>query len=120
LWEVTVITGAHAIVYSADAQADRTFLHELLGTPSVDAGDGWLIIALPPAEIAVHPTDGPPKHELYLMCDDIQATTADLTGRGVVLDGGISDQGWGLLTTVRLPGGGSIGLYEPRHPVAAQ
>jgi hypothetical protein len=114
-----MITGMHAIVYSSDADADRAFLLELLGTPFVDAGGGWLILALPPAEIAVHPTDGPGQHELYLMCDDIQATVAELGDRGVVLEGGVSDQGWGLLTTIRLPSGGLLGLYEPRHPIAA-
>jgi hypothetical protein len=115
-----VITGAHAILYSSDADADRALLGELLrGHPTVDAGGGWTILGLPPAEVAVHPTDGAPQHELYLMCDDIEATVADLTARGVVLEGGIADQGWGLLTTIRMPGGGSLGLYEPRHPVAA-
>jgi hypothetical protein len=115
-----MITGAHAILYSADAQADRAVLTTLLaGHGTVDAGGGWLILGLPPVEVAVHPTDGPPQHELYLMCDDVEATVADLTARGVVVEGGVSDQGWGLLTTIRLPGGGALGLYQPRHPVAA-
>ena len=115
-----MITGAHAIIYSADAEADRALLRDLLGgRPTVDAGGGWLILGLPPAEVAVHPTGGAPQHELYLMCDDIEATVADLTARGVHLEGGVTDQGWGLLTTIRLPGGGALGLYEPRHPVAA-
>ena len=113
-----MITGAHAILYSADAEADRTFLRDLLGTRTVDAGGGWLILALPPAEIAVHPTEGPPRHELYLMCDDVETTVADLAGRGVTTDA-VTDQGWGLLTTISLPGGGALGLYEPRHPLAA-
>jgi hypothetical protein len=114
-----MITGAHAILYSADADADRAALAEILrGQPAVDVGGGWLILGLPPAEVAVHPTDGPPQHELYLMCDDVHATVADLTARGVVVEGGVTDQGWGLLTTIRLPGGGALGLYEPRHPVA--
>ncbi len=116
-----MITGTHAIVFSTDAQADRDVLTELLrGYQTVDAGDGWLILALPPAEVAVHPTDGPPQHELYLMCDDIEATVADLTARGVDIDGGISDQGWGLLTAIKLPSGARLGLYQPRHPIAAQ
>jgi len=114
-----MITGAHAILYSTDAEADRQLLGELLRTRTVDAGGGWLIFALPPAEIAVHPTDGPPQHELYLMCEDIEAAVAELTERGVVTEGGIADQGWGLLTTIRLPGGGPLGLYQPRHPIAA-
>ncbi|HEY2225933.1 extradiol dioxygenase [Actinomycetospora sp.] len=115
-----MITGAHTIIYSTDAEADRALLRDLLrGQPTVDAGGGWLILGLPPSEVAVHPTEGAPQHELYLMCDDIEATVADLSARGVVLEGGVSDQGWGLLTTIRLPGGGALGLYEPRHPVAA-
>jgi hypothetical protein len=115
-----MITGAHAILYSADAEADRAVLAELLrGQATADAGGGWLILGLPPAEVAVHPAEGPPRHELYLMCDDVHATVADLLARGVVVEGGVSDQGWGLLTTIRLPGGGAVGLYEPRHPVAA-
>jgi len=113
-----LITGAHAILYSADAEADRTFLKDLLGTRTVDAGGGWLILGLPPAEVAVHPTDGPPAHELYLMCDDVEATVAELAGRGIALDP-VTDQGWGLLTAIHLPGGGTLGLYQPRHPVAA-
>ena len=113
-----MISGAHVILYSVDAEADREFLRTLLGTRTVDAGDGWTIIALPPAEIAVHPTGGAPKHEVYLMTDDLDATVADLTARGVEFVGGISDQGWGLLTAVRLPSGAAVGLYQPRHPVA--
>jgi hypothetical protein len=114
-----VITGAHAILFSRDAEADREFLRGLLGSHTVDAGGGWLILALPPAEIAVHPADGEPQVELYLMCDDIEATVADLDGRGIATEGGVTDAGWGLLTTVRLPSGAAMGLYEPRHPVAA-
>ena len=114
-----MITGAHAIVYSTDAEADREFLLDLLGTPSVDAGGGWLIMGLPPAEVAVHPTEQAATHELYLMCDDIAATMEELAARGVVFEGGVSDQGWGLMTTIRLPGGGPLGMYQPRHPVAA-
>jgi hypothetical protein len=114
-----MITGTHAILYSPDADADRELLVDLLRSRTVDAGGGWLIVALPPAEIAVHPTDGEPTQELYLMCDDIEGTVATLAERGVAFEGGVSDQGWGLLTTIRLPGGGTMGLYEPRHPVAA-
>jgi catechol 2,3-dioxygenase-like lactoylglutathione lyase family enzyme len=112
-----MITGAHAIVYSADAEADRAFIADVLGFPSVDAGGGWLIFALPRAELAAHPADEGGRHELYLMCDDIQATVAELRGKGVELTGPVSDEGWGLVTAIRLPGGGELGLYEPRHPI---
>lgn len=115
-----MINGAHAIVYSRDAEALRSFFRDVLELPNVDAGGGWLVFALPPAEIAVHPTDGESSHELYLMCDDVEATVARLRGRGVEFDGGVTDQGWGRLTTIRLPGGGRLGLYEPRHPTAIQ
>ncbi len=114
-----MITGAHVIVYSTAADADRALLLALLGTHHVDAGGGWLIVALPPAEIAVHPTDGAPKQELHLMCDDIDKTVSDLTARGVSFDGGVRDQGWGLWTSIQLPSGGTLGLYQPRHPIAA-
>ncbi len=114
-----MITGAHVVLYSSNADADRTFLLDLLGTRSVDAGGGWLIVALPPAEVAVHPTDGDSQHQLYLMCDDIQATVSELSARGIRFEGGITDEGWGLLATLRLPGGGPLGIYEPRHPLAA-
>jgi len=112
-----VITGAHVIVYSRDADADRAFLRDVLGYPHVDAGGGWLIFKLPPAEVAVHPAEGDVSHELYLMCDDVNATMDQLKAKGVSC-GPVSDQGWGLLTSIRLPGGGDLGLYEPRHPKA--
>jgi catechol 2,3-dioxygenase-like lactoylglutathione lyase family enzyme len=111
-----VITGVHAVIFTADAEADRAFFRDVLGLASVDAGGGWLIFALPPAELAAHPADEGGKHELYLMCDDIHATIAELRGRGVEFDGPVSDAGFGRLTTIRLPGGGELGLYEPRHP----
>jgi catechol 2,3-dioxygenase-like lactoylglutathione lyase family enzyme len=111
-----VIFGAHAIVYTKDAEADRAFLRDVLGFEGVDAGDGWLIFALPPAEIAVHPSDTGGRHELYLMCDDVDATVRELRGKGVDLAREVSNQGWGRLTAIRLPGGGELGLYEPRHP----
>jgi catechol 2,3-dioxygenase-like lactoylglutathione lyase family enzyme len=110
-----VINGAHVIVYSRDAEADRQFLRDVLGFGHVDAGGGWLIFELPPAEVAVHPADTGPSHELYLMCDDVAATVAELTAKGVTC-GPVSDEGWGLLTAIELPGGGKLGLYEPRHP----
>jgi catechol 2,3-dioxygenase-like lactoylglutathione lyase family enzyme len=112
-----MITGAHAIVYTRDAEADRAFFRDVLGFPSVDAGGGWLIFALPPAELAAHPSDDGGRHELYLMCDDINATVAELEGKGVELARPVSDEGFGLLTALVLPGGGELGLYEPRHPV---
>jgi len=108
------ITGAHAIVYSTDAEADRAFLRDVLGFRSVDAGDGWLIFALPPAEVAVHPGDENDLHELYLMTDDVEALVASLKGRGIVASP-IADRGWGLLTQVTLPGGGALGVYQARH-----
>jgi catechol 2,3-dioxygenase-like lactoylglutathione lyase family enzyme len=110
------ITGVHAILYTNDAAADRAFFADVLGLASVDAGEGWLIFALPPAELAAHPAsaDGG-GYDLYLMCDDIEATMRDLTAQGVAFDGGVTEQRWGLITAIRLPGGGRLGLYEPRH-----
>jgi len=113
-----VITGAHVIVYSRDADADRAFFRDVLEYPHVDAGGGWLIFKLPPGEVAVHPSEGA-SHELYLMCDDVNTTVEQLAGKGVSC-GPVSDQGWGLLTSIRLPGGGQLGLYEPRHPKATE
>ena len=112
-----MITGAHAIVYSRDADADRAFFRDVLGFPSVDAGGGWLIFALPPAELAAHPADAGGRHELYLMCDEIESTVAELQAKGVEFTTPISDEGFGLLTSLKLPGGGELGLYEPRHPI---
>jgi predicted enzyme related to lactoylglutathione lyase len=112
-----VITGMHAIVFSAEAEKVRAFFADVLRMPSVDAGGGWLIFALPPAELAVHPADGETRHELYLMCDDIQATLADLRARGVEVAREVSDQGWGLLAAIRLPDGSEFPIYEPRHPL---
>ena len=114
-----MIIGSHVIVYSRDADADRAFFRDVLNYPHVDAGGGWLIFKLPPAEVAVHPVDGAPSHELYLMCDDINSTVEDLTAKGVT-GAAVTDEGWGLLTTIRLPGGGELGLYEPRHPRAIE
>ena len=114
-----MISGAHVILYSADADADRKFLDDLLDGPSVDAGGGWLIMALPPAEVAVHPAEGPSSHELYLMCDDLDSTLSDLSKQGVGFDPDISEERWGRLTRLHLPSGATVGLYEPRHPVAA-
>ena len=113
-----MIRGAHTILYSRDAEADRAFLRDVLGFRSVDAGGGWLIFRLPPGEVAVHPADESGAVELYLVCDDVEATVAELTAAGVPFDDPVSDQGWGRLTTFRLPGGGRVGLYEARHPTA--
>ncbi len=110
-----MIIGAHAIVYSKDAEADRAFLKDVLGFPSVDAGEGWLIFRLPPAEVAVHPSGENDRHELYLMTDDVAALVAALEARGVEATRP-SQQGWGRLTHVTLPGGGTLGVYQPRHP----
>jgi catechol 2,3-dioxygenase-like lactoylglutathione lyase family enzyme len=111
-----MITGMHAIVFSPEAEEVREFFADVLGMPSADAGGGWLIFALPPAELAVHPTDGQGRHELYLMCDDIRATLAGLRGKGVEVARDVSDQGWGLLAAIRLPDGSEFPIYEPRHP----
>lgn len=115
-----MITGVHAIVFSPEAEKVRAFFADVLELPSVDAGGGWLIFALPPAELAVHPADGATRHELYLMCDDIHATLADLRGKGVEVAQDVSDQGWGLLASVRLPDGSEFPVYQPRHPIAHQ
>ena len=112
-----MINGLHAILFSEDVDRLREFLGEVLGFDSVDAGGGWLIFGpLPPAELAVHPSEGSPRHELYLMCDDVERTVEELSATGVEFTGEISDQGWGRLTAIKLPGGGELGLYEPRHP----
>lgn len=110
-----MITGVHAVVFSPDAEKVRAFFADVLGLPSADAGGGWLIFALPPAELAVHP-DGASHHELYLMCDDIDATLADLARQGVKVAREVSDQGWGRLAAIRLPDGAEFPVYEPRHP----
>ena len=110
-----MITGVHAIVFSEDAEANRAFFRDVLDLSSVDAGGGWLIFALPPAELAAHPAEGGSHHELYLMCEDVEATVQELSERGVEFTAPVMDQGWGLVTALRLPGGGELGLYEPRH-----
>jgi predicted enzyme related to lactoylglutathione lyase len=111
-----VITGIHAIVFSPEAEKVRAFFADVLDMPSADAGAGWLIFALPPAELAVHPADGETRHELYLMCDNIQATLAELKAKGAEVARDVSDQGWGLLAAIRLPDGSEFPIYEPRHP----
>jgi catechol 2,3-dioxygenase-like lactoylglutathione lyase family enzyme len=111
-----VITGMHAVVFSPQAEKVRAFVTDVLDLPSVDAGGGWLIFALPPAELAVHPADGVGHHELYLMCDDIHATLEELRGKGVEVARDVSDQRWGLVAAIRLPDGSELPVYEPRHP----
>jgi catechol 2,3-dioxygenase-like lactoylglutathione lyase family enzyme len=110
------IGAVHVTVFSRDAEATRAFFRDVLELDSVDAGGGWLIFALPPAELGVHPTDGPPRHELYLMCDDVDATVADLRGKGVELARPVTDEGFGRVAYLDVPGLGDLGLYEPRHP----
>jgi catechol 2,3-dioxygenase-like lactoylglutathione lyase family enzyme len=112
-----MIDAVHSILFARDAEAARAFLADVLGLRSVDAGGGWLIFALPPAELAVHPTEGEPSHELYLMSDDLEATLAELREKGVTIAREPSDQGWGVLASVEVPGFGPLGVYEPRHPV---
>ncbi|MFF8599742.1 VOC family protein [Streptomyces sp. NPDC015232] len=113
-----MFSGAHVILYTRDAEADRAFLKDVVGFPHVDAGRGWLVFRLPPAEIAVHPTEGEPKHEVYLMCEDLTRTLGDLEDRGAEISRAITEQPWGLLAAVRLPSGTELPLYEPRHPTA--
>lgn len=110
-----MITGVHAIVFSRDVERTRAFFRDTLGLSSVDAGGGWLIFALPPAELAAHPGDGQPHHELYLMCDDIHATAAELRAKGVEVSAEITEQRWGLTTTFEVPGAGPMALYQPTH-----
>jgi catechol 2,3-dioxygenase-like lactoylglutathione lyase family enzyme len=110
-----MINGIHGLIYSKDAEADRAFFRDILGFPFVDAHGGWLIFALPPAEMGVHPIDEETKHELHFMCDDVHATRAALERKGVKFTCEVQDAGYGLVTEIRLPGGGALGLYEPRH-----
>ncbi|CAN5353229.1 hypothetical protein BH09PSE1_BH09PSE1_27980 [soil metagenome] len=112
-----MIIGLHAIVYSPEAEAIRAFLRDVLDLPHVDAGHGWLIFASPPAELAVHPTEGEGSHELYLMCDDLEETMAMLASKGVSC-GEIMTARWGRITRIALPDGGDLGLYQPTHPTA--
>jgi hypothetical protein len=109
-----MINGAHLIVYSKDSAADRAFFQDVLGLDHVDVGDGWLIFGLPASELAVHPLKKNGVHELYLMCEDVNAFVKAMKKRKIACDA-VKDQGWGLLTSVTLPGGGKLGVYEPRH-----
>ncbi|PYX59061.1 MAG: extradiol dioxygenase [Acidobacteria bacterium] len=112
-----MISGAHVIVYSKNAEADRAFFRDVLGFKSVEAGHGWLIFALPPGEAAVHPSDESGVHELYFMCDDLKTEMASLAKKGATCSK-VQEQRWGSITKMRLPGGGEVGLYQPKHPTA--
>jgi catechol 2,3-dioxygenase-like lactoylglutathione lyase family enzyme len=121
-----MISSIHTIIYAEDADRARAFFRDVLEFPHVDAHEGWLIFKLPPAELGIHPASGPDEggaapsghHELYLMCDDIEASVAQLTAKGVEFTGPIQNQGFGLLVRLRVPGAGEIGLYQPRHATA--
>jgi len=112
-----MIFGAHVIVYSKNAAADRDFFREVLRFPFVDAGHGWLIFAVPPAEVAVHPTEANSRQELYFMCEDLKAEISAIEEKGVRCSE-VQEAQWGSITRIRLPGGGEIGLYQPKHPLA--
>ena len=109
-----MIIGAHSIIYSKNPDADRAFLRDVLKLPNVDVGGGWLIFGLPPAEVAVHPGDKNNVHEFYLMVDDVETLIAEMKKRNIAC-GPVHNQGWGLLTQITLPGGGKLGVYQPRH-----
>ena len=109
-----MIHGAHVILYSTNAEADRAFFRDTLKYPFADAGHGWLIFALPPAEVAVHPAETNGKHELYLMCDDVHALIAEMKAKKVECSD-VHEERWGSLTHVTLPGGGKLGIYQPKH-----
>jgi hypothetical protein len=110
-----MFVGAHAIIYSKSPEADRAFLRDIFELSHVDVGGGWLIFGLPPSEVAVHLSGKNNMHELYLMCEDVEAFVARMLKRKVIC-GRIEDRGWGLLTHLPLPGGGKLGVYQPRHP----
>jgi predicted enzyme related to lactoylglutathione lyase len=115
-----MIVGAHSIIYAEDAERTRAFFRDVLGYPYVDAHEGWLIFKLPPGELGIHPTEPSDsgRQELYLICDDIDQTVKDLEAKGVEFTGPVTDAGFGRLTSLKLPGGGELGLYQPRHPLA--
>ena len=115
-----MINGSHLVLFSHDPEADRSFFEDVLGQPHVDAGGGWLIFKLPPAELAIHPTHAVSGHELFFLCDDIDQTVRELQAKGVDFTEEISDQRWGRVTRFRLPGGSDVGLYEAHHPRATR
>ena len=110
-----MIDGAHVILFAPDAEATRDFLRDVLELPAVDAGEGWLIFAMPPTELAAHPTSGEPSHELYLLCDDLETTVADLRAKGVEFVDGPSEHDWGTVIRLKVPGGSTLALYQPKH-----
>lgn len=116
------ILGTHLLFYTPEPEALRAMLRDVFGFPSVDAGEGWLIFAVPPTELGVHPAEGPgdaaTQHAISFMCDDIHATVADLRARGVEIDGEPADHGYGIVVMMTLPGGTRVQLYEPRHTTA--
>jgi hypothetical protein len=112
------ITGAHALLYTTEPEAVRAIFRDVFGWPHVDAGDGWLIFKTPPAELGVHPSEGDSHHQFSLMCDDLEATVAELRAKGIEVKGEPSDQGFGIVTMLALPGGLDVMLYQPRHPTA--
>jgi catechol 2,3-dioxygenase-like lactoylglutathione lyase family enzyme len=112
-----MIFGAHTVIYSRDAEADRRFLSDVLGLVAVDVGRGWLIFELPPGELAVHPAAENGAQELYFMCDDLKAELAALAEKGVQC-AEVEEARWGSVTKIALPGGGAVGLYQPKHPLA--
>ncbi|MEZ5179879.1 MAG: VOC family protein [Acidimicrobiales bacterium] len=123
-----MITGFHSLIYSDDAEATRAFFRDVLGWPHVDAGEGWLIFKTPPSELGVHPSDGPAaqpppalaRHQLSLMCDDLEATIADLQAKGVEVVDEVRDEGFGIVATIAVPAAGTMLLYQPRHPLACE
>jgi hypothetical protein len=121
-WLIAIV-GAHVVLYTSQPDAVRGILRDVFGWKHVDAGDGWLIFALPPAELGVHPAEGPTyesgiRHQFTLMCDNLQATIGDLRAKGADVQGEPKDEGWGITVMLRFPGGLDVMLYEPRHPVA--
>jgi catechol 2,3-dioxygenase-like lactoylglutathione lyase family enzyme len=112
-----MISAAHIVVYSTNAHADRAFFRDVLGFKSVDAGHGWLIFTLPPGEAAFHPSDTNGPHELYFICDDVRAEIASLAGNNIKCSE-VQEERWGSITRMHLPGGGTVGLYQPKHPLA--
>lgn len=113
-----MIIGVHALLYAPEAEEARDFFRDVLGLSSVEAGGGWPIFALPPAELGVHPASGGPSHQLYLLCDDLDATMKDLSAKGAEFVGEVTEERWGRVATIKVPGGGELGLYQASHPLA--